>query len=164
MYQVLQLVVYGVHGVCRILELEVRMVDHKPVSYYVLEPLAQPGTRYYLPSHNETAMAKIRPLTDKGRLQEMLQDDTLCAPWIPAENQRKQSYRQLLTNIDVAALISMLRCMDTYRQSQALAGRKLHICDENFLRDAKRVLASEVSVVLQMDPLEMNDLLFGNVA
>ncbi len=158
MYQVLQMVVYGAHGVCRILELENKIVDHKSVAYYVLEPLAQPGTRYYIPSHNSAAMAKIRPLTDSTRLQEMIHGGASETPWISDENQRKQHYRRILTTVDAGELIGMVRCLEKHRQAQAQVGRKLHLCDENFLRDAKRVLTSEIALVLQMDEKEVPSL------
>lgn len=155
MYRVLQMVVYGVHGVCQILQLEEKVVDHKLVSYYVLEPLAQPGTRYYLPSQNSAALAKIRPLTDKSRLQEMLSDTASQAEWIPVENLRKQHYRQILSTVDAGELLATVRCVEKHRLAQAEIGRKLHMCDENFLRDAKRVLTSEIAQVLQIDEREV---------
>lgn len=159
MYRVLQLVVYGVHGVCRILDLEDKVIDHKAVSYYVLEPLAQPGARYYIPSHNSAAMAKIRPLTDSSRLQEMLQDRQPQDQWIADDNRRKQYYRQILTTVDAAELIRTVRCLEKHKQEQALIGRKLHLCDENFLRDAKRILTLEIATVLQIDEIEVPALL-----
>lgn len=55
-YQVGDQVLYGIHGVCRILELEVRSVDRKKVEYYVLEPLEQPGARFYVPTQNQAAV------------------------------------------------------------------------------------------------------------
>lgn len=45
-------VVYGVHGVCRITDIEIRKVDHKTVEYYVLAPCGQTGSCYYVPVHN----------------------------------------------------------------------------------------------------------------
>ena len=164
MYRVLQMVVYGVHGVCRILELETKTVDHKLVDYYVLEPLAQPGTRYYIPSQNSAAMAKIRPLTERGRLEEMIRGDAQEAAWIPDENQRKQHYRRILASVDAGDLISMVRCVETHRQTRAQIGRKLHLCDENFLRDAKRVLTSEIAQVLQIEEKEVASLFTASVS
>lgn len=151
MYRLSQLVVYGIHGVCRVLELEEKIVDKKPVTYYVLEPVAQPGARFYVPSHNAAAMSKIRALTDRALLQQMLDDRDDVAPWIQDENQRKQHYRQFLGNMDAKELIRMIRCLESYRQSQAQLGRKLHISDENFMRDAKRIVTTEIAYVLELD-------------
>lgn len=52
--------VYGIHGVCRIVDVESRRVDRKTVEYYVLSPCAQPDARFYVPVHNQAALAKMR--------------------------------------------------------------------------------------------------------
>lgn len=150
MYQVSQLVVYGIHGVCRILQMEDRVVDRQKVSYYVLEPLSQPGTRYLIPSHNPAALAKMRPLLEKEQLLSMLNDAGAQQTWVQDENRRKQLYRQIITSGDAAALIDMLRLLQLHKQAQAEAGRKIHICDENFMRDAQKVLSGEISAVLEI--------------
>jgi CarD family transcriptional regulator len=61
-------VVYGVHGVCRITDIEIRKVDHKTVEYYVLAPCGQTGSCYYVPVHNQAAVAKMRTLMSKETL------------------------------------------------------------------------------------------------
>ena len=155
MYRVSQLVVYGIHGVCRIVQMEERTVDRQVVSYYVLEPLSQPGSRYLIPSHNQAALAKLRPLLDRESLERMLRTASSAQSWIPDENRRKQYYRQIITSGDAAALLGMLYCVERYKQSQAEAGKKLHLCDENFLRDAEKVLSGEIAVVLDIPEREV---------
>lgn len=150
MYQVSQLVVYGIHGVCRIVQMEDRVVDRKNVSYYVLEPTLQPGTRFLIPSHNPAALAKIRPLLGKSQLLSMLSDASLQQDWIQDENRRKQLYRQIITSGDALALIGLLRMLEVHKRAQEEAGRKIHQCDENFMRDAYKVLSGELCAVLEI--------------
>ncbi|MBQ5866509.1 MAG: CarD family transcriptional regulator [Oscillospiraceae bacterium] len=149
MLQIGSQVVYGIHGVCRILELEVRTVDRKKVEYFVLEPREQPGARFYVPAHNQAALAKLRPLLTPEALNGLLESEEAHRDcWIPEENLRKQKYRELINGADRAALISMVRVLYKHRESQLAAGRKFHLCDENFLRDAQKLLISEFSMVL----------------
>ena len=151
-------VVYGIHGVCRILELEIRTVDRKKVEYFVLEPREHPGARFYVPAHNQAALAKLRPLLTPEELNGLLaSEDTHQDCWIPEENLRKQKYRELINGVDRAALIGMVRALHKHRESQLAAGRKFHLCDENFLRDAQKLLASEFSMVLGIHPSEVKD-------
>ena len=156
MYQLGQMIVYGSHGVCMILDLEEKRIDGKSIGYFVLEPVDQPGTRYYLPAANPAALAKSRPLSTKEQLH-----DYICNPlgedlWIDHENRRKQRYRELITSVDLRAMIDMVRIVRNHRQLQLAQGRKFHQCDDNFLRDAQRIVTTEVSVVLQipMDQVE----------
>ena len=153
MYQIGDHVVYGIHGVCRITELENRTVDKKQVCYYVLEPLDQTGARFLIPTHNENAVSKLRPVLDREALEALLRSDELRVDaWIPDENLRKQRYRELISSGDRTALLQMVGTLHRHKKSQAALGRKFHLCDENFLRDAQKLLNSEFSMVLGIEP------------
>lgn len=150
MYRVSQMVVYGIHGVCKIVEMENRTVDRQNVDYYVLEPLTHPGTRYLIPSNNPAALSKIRPLLERERLIAMLCAAPGAYTWIPEENRRKQYCRQVITSGDAEAIIGMLYFVERYKKSQAEIGKRLHQSDENFLRDAQKVLSGEIAVVMDI--------------
>lgn len=150
-------VVYGIHGVCTIVDVETKSVDRKKVEYFVLEPKEQPGARYYVPTQNPAALAKLRPLLSAEELETLLaSESTRRISWIADENLRKQKYRELINSADRAALISMIRALYRHRQEQLEAGRKFHQCDENFLRDAKKLLCSEFSLVLGIPQSEVS--------
>lgn len=158
MYQTGNLVVYGIHGVCRIVELEERTVDRKRVQYYVLEPLEASGARYLIPTHNEAAVAKLRPVMSREALEEMLRSENVREDaWIADENQRKQHYRELINSGDRAALVRMVSTLHRHKAAQSAAGRKFHLCDDNFLRDAEKLLSSEFSLVLGIEPSQVGN-------
>jgi CarD family transcriptional regulator len=147
---------YGIHGVCEILALENRRLDRKTVQYYVLEPVEQAGARFYVPTQNAAAVAKLRPVMTKEQL-----DALLCSAevrqnvWIADENMRKQRYRELISSGDRGSLLCMVRTLYRHKMTQQEAGRKFHLCDENFLRDAQRLLDSEFSLILGIAPKEV---------
>ena len=70
MYQSGQVLVYGPHGACRVLELQHQQQGGRPVTYLVLEPLGQTGARYMVPIHDQVAMAKLRPLMTREELED----------------------------------------------------------------------------------------------
>lgn len=145
-------VVYAGHGVCKILELEYKRIDKKKIEYYVLQPLSHPETRFYVPTQNQVAVAKMQSIVTKEEIDNLLAMVVGSAPcWIDDENQRKQRYRELITSGDRKALICMMRAAYHHKLSQMSAGRKFHLCDENFLRDAERLLNSEFGLVLNVD-------------
>ena len=149
MYRCGELVVYGIHGVCMIGDIEERIVDGKKISYYVLAPIEQSNSKYYIPQHNAAAVAKLRPLLSKKDLEDLLSsDDVRKDAWISDESRRKQYYKELICSGDRASLISMVHSLHKQKQLQMEAGRKFHLCDENFLRDAEKLLSSEFSLVL----------------
>jgi len=160
MYQIGDWVIYGIHGVCRIVGTEKQLVNRKRIQYLVLEPLAQSESRFYLPMENPTAMAKLKSVLSKEELVELLASDAVRQDaWIQEENQRKQYYRELIGSGDRISLMKMVSTLYRYRAAQATAGRKFHQSDENFLRDAEKLLASEISLVMELSAEEARDYL-----
>lgn len=49
----------------------------------------------------------------------------------------------------------MVSALYDHKRQQLENGRKFHICDENFLRDATRLLSTEFSLVLGISPEEV---------
>lgn len=151
MFETGQWVVYGVHGVCRVVGKEKQLVNRKRTEYLVLEPLAQNESRYYVPTANATAMAKLRQVLNAEELKALLASGEIREDcWITDENQRKQYYRDLTANGDRVSILRMTHCLYRYREAQMAAGRKFHLCDDNFLRDAEKLLSSEIALVLEM--------------
>lgn len=151
MHKIGDLVVYGIHGVCRIAELQVQVVNRKKVEYLVLEPISQVGSKYFVPSQNEVAVSKLRPILSKAEIEALLNGDASHKDcWIEDENQRKQYYKELIVSGDRGALISMLRALQKHKLLQTECGKKFHISDANFMRDAEKVICSEFSLVLNI--------------
>lgn len=152
MYQVGEKVLYGMQGVCAVTDLEKRVVDRKTVTYLVLEPVGQEGSRYLVPTHNEAAMAKLRKILTKEELSALLDSpEVRSQEWILDENRRKQLYRELISSGDRLRLMQMVHTLYCHRSSQKATGRKCHLCDENFLRDAEKLLSGEISLVMELD-------------
>ena len=164
MLQVGSQVVYGIHGVCCIIDVESRRVDRKNVEYFVLEPRDQPGARFYVPTQNQVALSKLRQLLTKEELDALLTSEATHQDcWVKDENKRKLKYRELINSGDRAALISMIRALHTHKENQLAAGRKFHLCDENFLRDAQKVLSSEFSLVLGIPVSEVGSYIEARI-
>lgn len=152
MYQVGDQVVYGIHGVCRVADQEQRKIDRKMVTYLVLEPVGQEGSRFLVPTHNAAAMGKLTPMLTKAQLEALLEaPEGMESSWIPDENHRKQTYRELIGSGDRTKLIRMLRTLYRHKRHLAQTGKRCHLCDDNFLRDAERLLVNETAIVLETD-------------
>ena len=147
-----QKVVYGIHGVCVIIDREIRSINRKKVEYYVLAPATQPSARFYVPTQNQIAVGKLRPLLSREALDDLISSsETIKDIWIPDENRRKQRYHQLINSGDLTALIAMVKSLLIHKEQQLSSGRKFHLCDENFLRDAQKLLSAEFAMVLGIE-------------
>ena len=160
MFQVGDQVVYGVHGVCIVADTEERVIDRKRRTFLVLEPVGQDGSRFLVPTHNETAMAKLRPMLTPEALEQLLHCEQIRQDkWIRDENQRKQTYRELIGSGDRVGLMQMVSSIYRFRLQQTAAGKRIHQCDEIFLRDAEKLLSGEIAIVLDMQPEEARSYL-----
>lgn len=151
MFQLNDRVLYGMHGVCQIVDIETKRISGKAAEYYVLQPIEQSGSKYYVPTQNQNAVAKMRPVLTREQLEELLHSaEVQNDAWIDDENRRKAQYSALITSGDRVALVRMVHAIHKHKAQLAEAGRRLHLCDENFLRDAQKVLGSEFSLVMNI--------------
>lgn len=149
MFGVGDVIMYGTHGICTVIALESRCVDRRDVEYYVLEPKEQECDRFYVPTQNKAACAKMRKLLTVDEINHMLHSDTVQQDiWINDDGKRKQLYRDILAGGDRSAILCMIHTLHKHRRAQIESGRKLHMIDENFLRDAEKLLNAEFSFVL----------------
>lgn len=152
MYQVGDRVVYGIHGVCQVVAIEQRRVDRKDLTYFALEPVGHGGSRFLIPAHNEAAVSKLQRILSVQEMESLLGDDTLHdGQWIAAESLRKQRYRELTAGTDRRAVLKMICAVYRHKNAQFAAGKKVHQCDENFLRDGEKLIAGEIAVVMELE-------------
>lgn len=165
MFQVGDQVVYGIHGVCRIVDLEERIVDRKKIRYFALEPLDQPGAKFYVPSEKPAALAKLRHVISREELDALLSSTQIREScWIADENRRKLRYRELISTGTRDELLQMVGTLHHHKKEQLAAGRKFHLCDENFLRDAEQLLNAEFALVLGIQPSEVGKYILDALA
>lgn len=152
MYQIGQQVLYGIHGVCSVTAIEPMRFGKVKSDYYILQPTAQPDSRYYIPVNNPAAVAKLRPLMTRQELIELLHSDLVRQDvWVNDENQRKLKFRELLAQGDRSEILSMIYCLHRHKKQQQSLGRKFHQCDEGFLKDAEKLMNAEFSQVLGLE-------------
>lgn len=156
MYQIGQQVLYGIHGVCSISAIEPMRFGKTKADYYILQPIAQPDSKYYIPVGSEAAVAKLRPLMTREEILELLHSESVRQDvWVADENQRKLRFRELLSNGDRSEILSMIYCLHQHKNEQLSMGRKFHQCDEGFLKDAEKLMNAEFSHVLGIEPSQV---------
>ena len=152
MFQVNDVVVYGAQGVCRIDGIQKQKMDGVIKEYFVLKPADQREAVFYVPTWNEKALAKMRKVLTKEDVDALIDSIPEKEPfWIPNENARKDAYRQILAGGDHAAVISMLQALYAHKQERETIGKRLHVVDDYFMREAEQLLYNEWRYVLNMD-------------
>ena len=160
MFEIGQWVMYGIHGVCRIAGTEKQLVNRKRSEFLVLEPLSKAESKFYLPLGNPTALAKLKPVLSEEELRALLSSPEVREDnWIDEESRRKMYYKELITRGDRKEILQTIYALYRYKAAQMEAGKKFHICDDNFLRDAEKLMSSEIALVLEMTMEQARDYL-----
>ncbi len=156
LFQIGENVIYGIHGVCEITGIETKRVDKRVVAYFVLQPIRQPGAKFFVPRDNPAALAKLRRMIDGEAMENLLRSQQIrqnC--WIEDENKRKLRYRELIVSGDRESLMQMVYTLHQHKKMMLSLGRKLHQCDENFMVDAQKLLNTEIACVLEIPDKEV---------
>ena len=161
MYKVNDTVIYSTQGVCRIVEIAEKDFLGQKKEYYVLKSINNSGTTFFAPTGNETVLAKFRRILSKEEIQELvdsLKDEKLL--WIIDENERRERFREILTAGNHRNLILMIKAIWLEKQNREAQGKKLHISDERFFREAEQLLYDEFQYVLEITKEDLISYIF----
>ena len=161
MYQVNDVVIYGTHGVCKIEELVVKRVSGTEKKYYVLKPLGNGGITLFAPVDNAAVLAKIRRVLSKEEIRGLVaaaSETELC--WIAHEAERKEQFRSIIAGGDHKAMIQMIRLIWTQKQQREAEGKRLHVSDAHFMKEAEQLLYEEFQYVLEIGKQDLIHYIF----
>ena len=74
--------------------------------------------------------------------------------WITGENERRERYKKILEKGSHLELIQMLKAIYAHKREREVAGKRLHMSDERFLKDAEQILYNEFQYVLGISDKE----------
>lgn len=146
------LVLYGTEGLCRITDITVRDLYGENVEYYVLKPMENGNSTIFVPTGNEALTARMRRILSAEEIYALIRTmDGEETEWIENENVRKQQYREILSEGDRRSIMKMIKAVSLHGEERKRMGKKLHQCDERFLKDAEKILYEEFAYVLNIE-------------
>ncbi len=152
MFKINDIVVYGSQGVCEIVSIDEQKSNGEVKQYFVLKSKNDGSTTFYVPTWNEKAWGKMRKVMTKQDVDALIDSMPGKTPnWIANETERKEVYKNILAGGDPSAIISMVRALFIHKKEREAEGKRLHISDEYFMKDAERLLYSEWQYVLNVD-------------
>ena len=155
MFKVNDVIIYGTQGVCQIVGVEEKSISGTTKSYYVLKPVKDQSSIIYAPTDNEFVLNKMRRLLTPDEINcliDSMPDEQ--SVWISNENTRKEYFKQVLASGDHAELIKMIKSIYAHKQQRVSEGKRLHVSDEHFFKDAEQILYNEFQYVLKLSSKE----------
>ena len=164
MYQAGDTVVYAAHGVCKIQDIVSKNFGEMTKEYYVLKPVYDTGATIFVPVNNEKLRAKMRCTLSEEEIYQIIKsmpdEDTI---WIDNDNARKEAYKKIMENGDRSELVRMVKTLHFKSEQQREKGKRLHVADETFLRDAEKVLYDEFALVLDIKRDEVRPFIMNQI-
>lgn len=161
-------VLYSVNGVCEITDITEKVFDKTVIRYYVLKPISNNEATLFVPVNNENLVRKMKRLMTCDQLDEVLNNVSVKdIEWNTNEAERKEEFRNIISFGNVSEILVLLKSIWLHRTVQSSMGRKLHISDEMFLREAEKIIKEEISTVIGVEqdaviPYIKNKILIKN--
>ncbi|MEE0859328.1 MAG: CarD family transcriptional regulator [Acutalibacteraceae bacterium] len=164
MYSIGATVIYRNEGVCEITDIIVRRFKDKDMEYYVLKPIYKDNAEIYVPKNNAELVSKMKKVLTKDEILELI-NAMPCEEdiWVSNESDRKDKYKEILARGDRTELVRLIKTLYIHKQNQKKAGKKLHLADERFLKDAERILYDEFAYVLNIAQDEVLPFIMGKI-
>ena len=150
MFCVGQTVLYGSNGVCMVDDVTEKRIGKTKIQYYVLKPLCNNTSTLFVPTANQQLVSKMRRILTEDEAEAILRDLPPCGDWNDNKQERSEQFRAIITEGSCVELIRLIRLVRTREQEQLAGGKRLHISDERFLKEAEKMICEEFSLVLHI--------------
>lgn len=145
-------VIYGTNGVCRIDGVTQMDITGEKKDYYVLKPVFNGRSTLFVPTDNEKLVGRMRPLITETGIRALAKKFPSIEPlWIEDEDERKARCAAALADNDRETALALIKAIRIHRDRQFSIGKKLHVADERFLKDAEKLLREEAAFVLDKE-------------
>ncbi len=160
-----EVILYDIHGVCRVEGIEDRTFGDVERSYYILRPVYERDSVIYVPLDNKVQTEKMRDMLTKEQVQELIRQmpDTEAMPWIANDNLRKEEARHVLASRSRKELVSMLKALHHHRTELEKRGKKFHVSDERIMKEAEKILYDEFAYVMDLDRDQVEDYIMSQL-
>lgn len=151
MYGIGDKVVYGAFGVMEIVDVTEETLGDVKKKYYVMKEFSSTSNSLtYVPLENEMLTSQMKPLLTKDEIVAVVKESKVAPPleWIDDNRARSEFYKKLLSTSDRLKLLLMIDAVYRTGVRREVEGKKNYIADENSMRRAEKLIATEFSLVL----------------
>ncbi len=151
-----QYVCYGANGICLIEDICPMPGMDGHALFYVLKPIADRNSVYYIPTDNESLVSKLRvPLTREEIDATIDSVKDASVHWIDDRSTRHEQCRAALRECDMRQVLLIVGMLYLQKQKLSEENKRLSTTDESLLRDAEKLTENEFSFVLGLNAGEI---------
>lgn len=164
MYEKGQYIIYGIRGVCEVMDITTvdRLGGPKGKLYYVLRPYYHQDCKIVTPVDSDKTV--VRALLTKEEAQALIDripDVEEMA--VTEDKQREERYKEALKTCDCHVWVSMIKALYLRRKDRLEQGKKMTDLDERYFKTAEENLYSELALSLDMPREDIVDYITARV-
>lgn len=164
MYSIGDKILYGSSGACEIAEISLMRFGRTREQYYVLRPLFHNSAVIYVPVNSESLVSKMRSMPSKNDIEQLILDiPDAETVWIEDAQERKATYDALMRSGNCFDRVKLVKTLSAHKKLRLSEGKNLHVSDENFLREAQKLLCDEFAYPLQLSPSQVFDYIKSKI-
>lgn len=159
MYNLNDIVMHLNMGICEITEISTQKISGISNKFYKLKPLYENlNTVIYVPVNNCNKF--IRYPLSKEQINNILSGvKTNNENWIENNFTRKSAFFEIIKSGDTLQIINMICELYSQKSKAEKKGKRLHIIDERFLKEAQKLINQEFAYALEVDIEEIGNML-----
>lgn len=152
MYEQNDILVYGNNGVCRLVDIRRERFGGAYGMYYILAPLYDSRSRYYVPVGSDKLKARLRPVMEKGELDGMMNAARGGeAVWEPDDRKREHDFHEIVSKGLSEELIGVMRTLLLRKRTLMQDTRRLRSADEKVLSLCEKIVSEEYACAFGVD-------------
>ena len=154
MFEIGSYVSYRADGVCKIADIREEsfgvLAEH--TLYYVLHPIHDEKSIFFIPVDNQTLVAKMRPLLSRDEIAALIKKvSERPLEWIPEAKPRANFFKNILSEGDREELIYLVRLLKVHTETTVAQGKKVYATDDSAAKRAAQLLFAEFSMEFPID-------------
>ena len=163
MFKVNDYIMYGRTGVCQVTEIRNgKSMGNTGTDYYVLNPVFEKNSVIMTPVDNEKIL--MREVVSKQEILSMIDlisnEDT---EWIDDDKIRNEKFKSSIKAGICEDWIRLIKTIHLQMEEKKSIGKKISQMDEGILKEVKKLLYEEFSLVLKIPTEEVENIIYKQI-
>ena len=164
MYNVGDVVVHLMFGICRITAIEKRDFSGDEQEYYVLSRIRTNKNNLYVPTDNALAAQKIHKVCTREEADALISGMEFNEmEWIENDEVRREEYGKILKRSDRYEIILLIKSLYLHQKELSGKRKKLDRFDVKALKLAEKKLYEELAYALEIEQSEVAEYITSRI-
>ena len=160
MYKVGERVIYGAQGVCEITDIKESNLTSVLREYYIISPVGNDKSVIYVPIDNEKLTSRMRKIPSKTELKSIIKASKKeLLKWDASYIDRNEYFSSIVSDGEISKMLSLYFTLNSKLQEMSAIGKGLKKSDERIYKECSRILARELSYIMDTDIDQALDVL-----